>query len=90
MYRRGLKTCDALLTLSPHLQVTLNRSMKGRLVQLDISTALDRRTHSGLLWSVVYSCWWTVLSIISGFLSNRKQRMRLDGKGSASVDVGSE
>ena len=29
--RRGLETCNALLTLSNHLQVTLNRGMEGRL-----------------------------------------------------------
>ena len=31
-YRRGLGTCDALLTLSPHLQVALDRGMEGRFV----------------------------------------------------------
>ena len=31
-YRRGLRTCDALLTLSHHLQVALDRGMEGRVV----------------------------------------------------------
>ena len=31
LYRRGLGTCDALLTLSHHLQAALDRSMEGRL-----------------------------------------------------------
>ena len=32
-HRRGLGTCDALLTLPHHLQIALHRSMEGRLVQ---------------------------------------------------------
>ena len=44
-YRRGLGTCDALLTLSHTLQVALDRGMEGNLVQLDFSDALDRVSH---------------------------------------------
>ena len=51
-YRKGLKTCDALLTLSHNLQVALDRSMKGRLVQLDFSAAFDRVSHRGLLYKL--------------------------------------
>ena len=47
-YRRGLRTCDALLTVSHHLQVAVNRGIEGRLVQLDFSTAFDRVSHRGL------------------------------------------
>ena len=51
-HRRGLKTSDALLTLSHSLQVALDRGMKGRLVQLDFSAAFDRVSHRGLLYKL--------------------------------------
>ena len=44
-YRRALGTCDALLTLSHHLQAALDRGMEGRLVQLDVSATFDRVNH---------------------------------------------
>ena len=40
-YRRGLGTCDALLTWFRYLQVALDRGMEERLVQLDFSAAFD-------------------------------------------------
>ena len=48
-YRRGLGALDALLTMLHHLQVALNRDMEGRLIQLDVSSALNRVKHCGLL-----------------------------------------
>ena len=50
-YRRSLGTCDALLILSNHLQVALNKE-HGRLVQLGFSTAFNRVSHCGLLYKL--------------------------------------
>ena len=86
-YRRGLGTCDALLTLSHHLQAGLDRGMEGRLVQLDFSAAFDRVRHRGLLYKLMsIGVGGQFLSIVSEFLSDRRQRVRLNGKVSASVD----
>ena len=41
LHRRGLGTCDVLLTLSHRLLVALDRDMEGRLVQLDLSAAFE-------------------------------------------------
>ena len=48
-YRRGLRTCDALLTLSYHLQAALDRGMEGRVAQLGVSAAFVRISHRRLL-----------------------------------------
>ena len=52
LYSKGLGTCDALLTLSHHLQAALNRDIEGRYVQLDFSAAFDRVSHRGLLYKL--------------------------------------
>ena len=87
-YRRGLRTCDALLTLSHILQVAFDRGMEGRLVQLNFSTTFDRVSHSGLLYKFrSIGVGGQFLSIVSKFLSDIRQRVRLDGKVSALVNV---
>ena len=80
-YRRGLKTCDVLLTLSHHLQAALDRGMERRLVQLDLSIAFDRVSHYGLLYKLrSVGVGGQFLSSISEFLSDRRQGVHLDGK----------
>ena len=37
----GMGTCDALLTLSHHLQVALDKGMEEKFVQLEFSTGID-------------------------------------------------
>ena len=70
------------------LQVAMNRGMEKRLAQLDFSAAFVRVSHCGLLYKLGSICIWEqLLSIVSKFLSDRRQRMRLDGNVSASVDM---
>ena len=87
-YRRGQGTCDALLTLSHHLQVALDRGMEGRLVQLSVSAAFDRVSHRGQLCKLrSMGVGGQFLSAVSVFLSDRRQRLLLDEKVGESVDV---
>ena len=54
-YRKGLGCTDALLTLSHHLQRTLDTGMEimeSYNVQLDFSAALDKVSYSGLLFKL--------------------------------------
>ena len=51
-YRKGLGCTDALLTISHHLQKSLNAGMESNIVQLDFSAAFDRVSHSGLLFKL--------------------------------------
>ena len=88
LYRSSLRTCEALLTLSHHLQVTLDGGMEGRLVQFDFSVAFDRESHRGLLYKLrSIGVGRQFLSVVSQFLSDRKQRVRLYGKISVPVDM---
>ena len=81
-------TCNAFLTLSHHLQVAPDRGMKGTLVHLDFSAAYDRITHRGLFYKQrSISVGGQFLSMVSQFLSDRTQRVRLEGKVRASVNV---
>ena len=87
-YRRGLETCDALLTLSHRLQVALNRGIERRLVQLDFSAAFDKIGHCDSLYKLrSIGIGGQFLSIVSELLSARKQSVRLDCKVNASVDL---
>ena len=62
--------------------------MQGRLVQLDFSAAFDRISSRGLLYKLrSMSVGGKFLSIVSQFLSDRRQRVSLKGKVSVSVDV---
>ena len=62
--------------------------MERRFVQLDLSVAFDRISHCCLLHKLdTMGVGGQVLSIVSEFLSDREQSVRLDGKVSASVDV---
>ena len=77
-----------MLTFSYHLQVAQDRGIERRLVQLDFSAAFDRMSHRGLLYKLkTIDVEGKFLFIVSEFFSDRKQRVRLDGKVSASVNI---
>ena len=68
-----------MLILSHHLQVALNLGMEGKLVQLEFSTAFDRVSRSDLFKVRSIGVRVQFLSILSGFLRDRRQCVRLDG-----------
>lgn len=87
-YRKGLGTCDALLTVAHHLQSTLDKGGEARLVQLDFSAAFDRVNHRGLLYKLrSLGVGGSMLRIVEHFLTDRKQRVILDGCCGSDVDV---
>ena len=49
-YRIGLGCTDVLLSISHHIQKSLDAGMESYIVQLDFSAAFDRVSHSGLLF----------------------------------------
>ena len=82
-YRKCLGCTDALLTISHHLQKSLDAGMESYIVQLDFSTALDRVSHSGLFFKLKsIGVGGSVLSICTEFLSNRRHRVVVDGAAS--------
>ena len=79
-YWKGLGCTDALLTISHHLQKSSDAGMESYIVQLDFGAALDRVSHSGLLFKLKsIGVGGSVLSICTEFLSDRRQRVVADG-----------
>ena len=87
-YRKGLSTCDALLSITHELQKALDNSSEVRLVQLDFSAAFERVSHDGILFKLKNrGIGGPMLSIIEQFLRNRSQRVKVDGSYSDYVYV---
>ena len=53
-YRKGLGCTDALLIISDHLQNSIDAGMEYYIVQLDLSAAFDRESHSGHLFNLKF------------------------------------
>lgn len=87
-FRKGLGTCDALLTLTHELQCALDKGQESRLVAIDFSSAFDLVNHKALLYKLqLLGIGGNLLNIFSNFLTARSQRVFVDGKYSASVPV---
>ena len=51
-YRKGLGTCDCLLSMTHQLQCTLDAGRESRMVFIDFSAAFDMVNHRGLLYKL--------------------------------------
>ena len=51
-YRKGLGTCDALLSVSHTLQSSLESGQETRIVQIDFNAAFDMVNHLGILYEL--------------------------------------
>ena len=86
--RKGLGCTDALLTISHHLLKSLDAGMGSYIVELDFSAAFDRVSHSGLLFKLKsIGVGGSVLSNCREFLSDRMQRVVVDGAGSEWIPI---
>ena len=56
-YRKGLRTCDALLSMSHTLQSALESGQEARIVQIDFSVAFDWVNHLGILYKLLCGYW---------------------------------
>ena len=79
-FRKGLGACDALLTISNVVQKALDSGHEVRMVGLDFSAAFDRVNHEALIFKLrQLGIGGSFLNILIEFLSNRKQRVVVDG-----------
>ena len=86
--RKGVSCTDALLTISHHLQKSLDAGMESYIVQLDFSAAFDRMSHSGLLLkSKSIGAGASVLSMCTEFLCDHKKRVVEDGAASEWIPI---
>ena len=78
---KGLGTCDALLTITNFVQKALDCGCEVRMVGLDFSAASDRVNHKALIFKLrQLVVGGHFLSILTEFLSNRLQRVVVDGQ----------
>ena len=79
-FRKGLGTADALIMLNHELQSALDKNCESRLVSLDFSAAFDTVNHKGLIFKLKsVGVGGNTLSILTEFLTNRQQRVVVDG-----------
>ena len=79
-YRKGLGTCDALLSLTVPIQTALDKLSEVCAVCIDFSAAFDRICHSALLYKLEsMGIGGPLLSIIKNFLTSRSQSVVVDG-----------
>ena len=87
-YQKSLGTCDALLCVSHTLLSTLESGQEARIVQIHFSAAFNRVNHQSIIYRVCsVSIGGSVLSMLKQFLSNRSQKVMVDGCRSKLVDV---
>ena len=87
-YRKGLGCTDALLTISHQLLKPLDAGMESYIVLLDFSVAFDRVSHTFLLFKLKsIGVGGSVLSICTAFLSDRRQRVVVDGAASEWIPI---
>ena len=78
-YRKGLGTCDTLLSVSHTVQSALERGQEVRIEQNDFSAVFDRVNHQGILYKLCFvGIGSSVLSILTQFLSDRSQHVMVD------------
>ena len=79
-FRKGLGACDAVLTISDSVQKALDLGWEARMVGLDFSAAFDRVNHKALIYKLrQLGIGGPFLNILVEFLTNRKQRVVVDG-----------
>ena len=87
-YRKRFGTCDALLDIVRAGQLELDRRGELDLVQIDFSAAFDGVNHGGLVFKLREAgVGGLILKVCQNFLSNRTQRVKVDGVFSSSIDV---
>ena len=80
-FRSSRSTADLLAVAFLRIPRSFNKSETTQAVKLDISEALDRVWHAGLLHKLKsYGVSGRVFGLISSFLSNKRIRVVLDGK----------
>ena len=80
-FLKGLGTCDALLTITNFVQKALDYGSEVRMVGLDFNAAFDCVNHKGLIFKLrQLGVGGPFLSILTEFLSNRLQRVVVDGQ----------
>ena len=88
LFSSSRSTADLLTVVSDRIARVFNRSEATRALALDISKALDKVWHAGLLQKLKsYGISGQIFGLICSFLSNRQLRVVLDRKSSQEYSV---
>ena len=80
-FRKGLGTCDAILTIINFVQKALDFGCEVHMVGFDFSAAFDRVNPKALIFKLrQLGVGGPFLSILTEFLSNRLQMVVVDGQ----------
>ena len=87
-YIRGDSTVKQLISITHEIHKAFDKGDEVRAVFLDISKAFDTVWHEGLVHKLMeIGVEGDMIGIVKSFLSNRKQRVTIDGKNSDWADV---
>ena len=87
-YRKGLGSCDALLSMITVFQDCLDKDSECVAVSLDFSAAFDRVNHKALLYKLqLIGIGGPFLKIIENFVSSRVQCVKMDGLSGSFSDL---
>ena len=79
-YRKQMGTCDALLDLTSYMQENLDKGFESRIVQIDFSAAFDLVNHKALIFKLQsLGIGGYILELLRDFLTDRQQRVVIDG-----------
>ena len=87
-YRRKDSTVKQLLSITHNIFKTFDSNEEIRAVFLDISRAFDRVWHEGLIYKLkTIGIKGDMINILNSFLSDREQRVTIDGQASDWVEI---
>ena len=87
-FRTGDSCINQLLSITYDIFHCFDEGMETRAIFLDISKAFDKVWHKGLIYKLrQYGFSGNLLALLTDFLSNRKQRVVLNGQHSSWADI---
>ena len=87
-FRTGDSCINQLLSITYDIFHCFDEGMETRAIFLDISKAFDKVWHKGLIYKLrQYGFTGNLLALLTDFLSNRKQRVVLNGQHSSWADI---
>ena len=87
-FKPGDSCINQLLSITHEIYQSFDEGFDVRSVFLDISKALDKVWHDGIIFKLKQNgISGNLLSLLSNFLRNRKQRVLLNGQTSSWADV---
>ena len=87
-FRTGDSCINQLLSITHNIYYSLDEGFKTRVIFLDISKAFDKVWHERLIFKLrQYVFPGDLLSLLINFLTNRKQRVGLNGQNLSWADI---